>query len=216
MKQVSGTTVFSLCEDRKPLALSMKKTYGAGSVVFITILYLLLFAGYSFLLYRLYTHGHSRHVHVMSWFSVYIYAILCLTFVTTLYYFISRYLLHYQIVVIQGDFMKIIALNPFLRPIITTDNISRVHIIANKTRPELTVVTPEGEINMRIATNYLALYNLYETFIATGVPVYVSGPSARYFKMDKRKLRGTVFIIYAVYIVLMLFFMYRVIIRYLL
>ena len=185
----------------------MKKTYGQGSAVFVAIIYLVVLAGYCVLMSRLYTFEHYRHTHARTGFRIYVYAVTIAAFAVTVYYFISRFLLHYHKVIIEGESITIKSLIPLLKPITERiDNISRIHFIANRTRPELTVVTPNGEMNFQLVTNYLVLVDLYAALIAHGVPVYISGPSARFFKMDRRKIYRAVFIIYLILGLIVLYF----------
>lgn len=191
----------------------MRKNYSTVSLTASVLFLVYVLFVYAILIIRICSHQlwmyrHGRHIGGISiMLDVFVFAV----FVFSLYRFAVGIFLRLYMITIDGGSIIITPLNPFKSAItIPVNNISMVGIIANKTKPVINFVTGGNEINIPVLTNYLELQKVRDAFMALGIPMQVSGPSAHLLERDKRKLRRTVVILYTLLFLFLAAFLAKV------
>ncbi len=169
----------------------MKRTYGRFGFSVILMMFGSVLFAYIILLQRIYTHWQRLldHGRQISSLNIAIALIVFAAFTITLFYFIRRYIARKHIVTVNGNEIIISPLHPFSKKIkVAIKEVTKVDFIANKAKPELTLITQNEKVSMQIAGNYVEITNLSKALMALGLPTEISGPSANYFTISSKEL----------------------------
>lgn len=194
----------------------MKRTYGAGTLIGLLMVFGSSFVLIAYLAYNLYVRQSAIYLyrHHLRGASIFADALLLFAFFYLVVRFVAA-LRSNRLVTMNGE--KIVA-RPLLpgSSTVTVElkDVTGIRFFANGTKPELHLLMPEKEIKVRMMTNYLELQNLYSDLVAGGLSVTVSGPSVRFLEMDRKALKVRIILVYAfIFLVIILAFVrvwYRV------
>ena len=186
----------------------MKKTFGTKTVVLLIFMYSIIFVLIGFMMFRL---VHRSQVYGITTRSELLIGIVAVAGLYVVYKISRTIIMNHHTAVIDTGTLTFSSMNPFRKALcFDLDSISKVHFIANKTNPEITITTASGDVNISIQNTYLALRDLQTALNELNIPTEVSGPSVKYFEMDRTKMMLYIAVYYLIFILALLVILFRI------